>query len=64
MLAMDGAKEIKLQSSFNKSEYDITTYGSVEIRSAFIFGAIYREDLWLVLGLPKGNWSIAQIAGE
>ena len=32
MLAMDGAKEIKLQSSFNESEYHMTTCSLVKPR--------------------------------
>jgi hypothetical protein len=40
---MDGAKEIKLQSSFNKSEYDMTTCSLVKTPAAFIFGGIWSS---------------------
>jgi hypothetical protein len=65
---MDGAEEIKLQSSnlhlVSKSGSDIPTFGFREIRSAFISGAIYREDFYrLVLGIQKGIGA-SRIAGE
>jgi hypothetical protein len=49
---VDGAKEIKLQSSFNKSEYDMTTC-SLNKTVAFIFGAIWSS------GFQKRNWRTA-----